>query len=544
MRAICSLLSIAVPLSLALSAAPAFAQPSAKLVQHSDAVAGEYIVVLAPSQDAADDERAGLDAKIDRLARAHGGDVHDRFSHALPGFVERLSEEAAAALADDPDVAFVEQNARIYADVTQTNATWGIDRIDQAALPLDTSYRLFADGAGATAYVLDSGVRTTHGEFAGRLLPGYTAIADGRGTNDCTGHGTHVAGTVAGKVLGVAKKTTIVPVRVLGCEGTGSLAGILSGIDWILANKRPRSVVNMSLGGPVSDAQDAAIRKLIAAGITVVASAGNNNVDACLQSPARVPEAITVAATGMTDARAPFSNWGKCVDVFAPGVEIRAASFNGDNLSLVMSGTSQAAPHVTGAVALYLSTHPDATPAQVTQALVAGATLGRVTDPQGSPNRLLATSVADSVAPMAAITSPAADAQVSPSFTVTATATDPNLVRVMLAIDGEVHATLTDPPFTFDVSDIAPGAHMIVVTATDAAAHSTTASSAITVVDEQDDVEGGDGSDPTEDPSTPDDDPGQLVQGGCSAGAGAASWLALVALVGLCRRRRSVGTAR
>lgn len=518
---------LAIPLFLAASVDRATAAPHGKLLHHADAVPAEYIVVLA-------DGPSDLDATIDRLALAHRGRVQARYSRGLRGFLATMTEDAAAALAADPDVAFVETNARVYADATlQANATWGIDRIDQKDLPLDTAYLSLADGTGATVYVFDTGIRATHTEFTGRIVTGYTSIEDGQGTNDCNQHGTHVAGTIAGSVLGVAKKASVVPVRVLGCDGSGSLAGILSGIDWVLANKRPNAVVNMSLGAPASDAEDAAIRKMITAGITVVVSAGNDNTDACTQSPARVTEAITVGATAMTDARAPFSNFGTCVDVFAPGVDIRAASFNGDALARVLSGTSQAAPHVAGAVALYQSTHPGATPAEIAQALIAGATLGKVTDPQGSPNRLLTTHFVDSVLPIAEITSPATGEQVGRSFRVMASATDANLTGVALAIDGVDHATMTEGPFTFELVDIAPGAHTLVLTATDAAAHTTTQTLALTVT--------GGGLDDDGDPATGDDDPGQTVVGGCSTGTGHGGWLVLSTFVGLLgvRRRRA-----
>ena len=547
MRAISSVLCVPFVLAAACAdfettvpeqeAAPAeepamvFAEPSG-FIDHANAVPDSYIVVLKPSRRAA--TRAELDATIDRLAG--GAAVHARYEHAVRGFAASMTAADARALAADPDVAYVEANQRMTADyITTSNATWGIDRIDQASLPLDTKFIALGDsGSTVTAYVFDTGIRATHIEFTGRLLPGFDAVADGQGTNDCNGHGTHVSGTVGGYVLGVAKKVSIVPVRTLGCESGGTLQGFLSGVDWVVANKRPRAVANMSLAfNPPNDTVDNAVRRLITNGVTVVVSAGNNNTDACTQSPARVPEAITVAATDKLDKRATFSNYGTCVDLFAPGVDIQSASYLVDNQLRVISGTSQATPHVTGVAALYLSSHPTATPAMIAAAITGGTTQNKVIDPMGSVNRLLSSKVSDTTVPTVAITAPASGATVDASFTVSATAADTNLARVVLKVDGvEVATAPAAPAGTYELAaaGVAPGAHMLEVIAIDLADLTTTSTLDIT-------VRGGNSPTPGDDPN--EEQPTETV-GGCNTGGGTPGVLALaMALFAIRRRRRA-----
>ncbi|MEU6948958.1 S8 family peptidase [Streptomyces sp. NPDC046316] len=318
-----------------------------------------------------------------------------QYRSVLKGFSASMSQARAAALASDPRVAYVEQNATVRMADTQPGATWGLDRIDQRDLPLSTTYRYDTTASNVTAYIIDTGIRTSHSEFGGRATVGTDTVGGGQNGQDCQGHGTHVAGTVGGAKYGVAKGAKLVAVRVLDCNGSGTTAGVIAGVDWVTANAVKPAVANMSLGGGANTSLDDAVKRSIASGVTYAVAAGNGNflglpARACNHSPARVPEAITVGATDSADKRASFSNYGTCVDLFAPGVSITSAWKDGDTATNTISGTSMAAPHTAGAAALYLSANPTATPAQVSTALVNNATDGKVGNPlSGSPNKLL-----------------------------------------------------------------------------------------------------------------------------------------------------------
>lgn len=273
--------------------------------------------------------------------------------------------------------------------VIQADAPWGLDRTDQRFLPLNTTYTYRLNGEGVHAYIVDSGIRATHVEFSGRMGNGFDAVDNDSNPDDCLGHGTHVAGTVGGTTYGVAKAVTIHGVRVLDCIGAGTLAGILAGVDWIAGNYQSPAVVNMSFGGPVNPTIDNAVQSLIDEGLTVIAAAGNSNIDACTRSPAHLPDAITVGSTDMQDVRSVFSNYGTCLDLFAPGSAILSAWHTSDTATNTIDGTSHAAPHVAGLVALYLSVNPNASPAEATTFILSNATPDLVADPQGSPNFLL-----------------------------------------------------------------------------------------------------------------------------------------------------------
>ncbi|GAA5199622.1 hypothetical protein GCM10023346_39870 [Arthrobacter gyeryongensis] len=314
----------------------------------------------------------------------------------MQGAVVTATPAQADELKRSGQVAAVEVDAPLKVSATEQGAPWGLDRIDQRTLPLSGTYTPVASGAGVVAYMIDSGVLASHTEFGGRVASGWTAIADGQGTNDCDGHGTHVAGIVAGQTYGVAKSATIVPVRVVDCTGSGYTSDLIAGLDWVAANHvaGTPAVANMSIGGPPSPMVDAAVQGLISKGITAVVAAGNATTDACNTSPARVLDALTVAASDSTDRQASFSNFGNCVDLYAPGVGITSAGIASNTATAVMSGTSMAAPHVTGAVAALLSLYPRLSPSAVGTLLLSEASSGVVSGSSpGTPNHLLFSTV-------------------------------------------------------------------------------------------------------------------------------------------------------
>ncbi|CAN5879769.1 hypothetical protein BH18ACT7_BH18ACT7_11310 [soil metagenome] len=376
-------------------AGPATAAPTGNILgaNSATAVANSYIVVL---KDTSGLRSEGVPAAARRLAEHNGGSIQFVYETALRGFATTMSESNARRLAADASVDYVQQNQTLTATATQPNPpSWGLDRIDQRNLPLNNSYTYPSTASAVHAYVIDTGVRFTHSTFGGRATSGIDTIDNDMDANDCHGHGTHVAGTIGGTEYGVAKGVQIVGVRVLNCAGSGTTAQVVGGIDWVTANAIKPAVANMSLGGGPDPALDNATTNSIASGITYAVAAGNGNIfgvgqPACNYSPARVPTAVTVGATDITDRRASFSNYGTCVDIFAPGVNITSAWNGSDNDTETISGTSMAAPHVAGAAALGLAFRPNFTPQQIRDGLVNRATNGVVINPgAGSPNKLL-----------------------------------------------------------------------------------------------------------------------------------------------------------
>jgi subtilisin family serine protease len=371
-----------------LSAPPRTQSKNDKLRKNANKIENSYIVVLDDTVVGEKGPRSIAPYIASELAGSHRGQLKHVYQNAINGFAVEMSAEDAERLSQDFRVKYVEEDGVVTLDATQSNPPWGLDRIDQRNRPLNATYTFNWTGAGVRVYVIDTGIRTAHTQFGGRASNVFDAF--GGNGQDCHGHGTHVAGTVGGSTFGVAKSSLPRGVRVLNCSGSGSNSGVIAGVDWVRLNHVAPAVANMSLGGGISSALDTAVNNLHNAGVTIAVAAGNSNANACNSSPARAANAITVGSTTTTDARSSFSNFGTCLDLFAPGSGILSAWFTSNTATATLSGTSMASPHVAGVAALFKQANPSASSTTIRNAIVNNATTNVVGNPgTGSPNRLL-----------------------------------------------------------------------------------------------------------------------------------------------------------
>ena len=437
----------AVVLSLAAALMPVkTAGQRNKLRKVENPIPGQYIVVLNEHIVGGSAVEPVIETEAAYLSSVYGGDVKHVYASALKGFATRMSAKQAEALSLDERVLYVEEDAEVSIASTQIGPGWHLDRVDQRSMPLNTTYNYTQTGAGVHAYVLDTGIRTTHAEFGGRASVAYDPIGDGQNGQDCNGHGTHVAGIVGGSTYGVAKSVSLHAVRVLGCSGSGSVSDMVAGVNWVTANRINPAVVNISfiVAGSVS-ALETAVTNSVNSGVTYAVAAGNSAGDACGYSPARTPAAITVAASANADDRALYSNYGSCVDIFAPGDQVISSWIGSDTAARELSGTSMSAPMVAGVAALYLQANPTASSATVEAAIKNSSTAGVMTNlGAGSPNKLLYSFVTGAPPPTPTPTpSPTATPTPNPTPTPSPTPVQHAQLRVRKRIQNSTSTTST-----------------------------------------------------------------------------------------------------
>ena len=415
---------------------------SEKLILRPNAIPNRYIVVLNEDKVGYDLAAPTVESNAQYLTSLYGGDVQGVYSTALKGYVTEMSARQAEALSGDSNVLYVEQDSEISISSTQLSPGWNLDRVDQRNLPWDGAYSYTSTGAGVHAYIIDTGIRPTHVEFQGRASAVYDNVGDGQNGIDCNGHGTHVAGIIGATTYGVAKGAFLHGVRVLQCNGTGQISNLIAGIDWVTANAIRPAVANISVAaGGSSPSLETSVTNSINSGVTYAIAAGNGNLDACNFTPARTPAALTVGASDETDLRALFSNYGPCVDLFAPGNRIDSTWASSDTAIANLSGSSMAAPMVAGVAALYLQAHPSASSSTVMSAVMSVVTTG-VLDTLGttSPNKLLYSFVNGAPSP-----TPTPTPTATPTPTPTATPTpSPSPSRVRVTVKKRVQGTMTE----------------------------------------------------------------------------------------------------
>ena len=422
-----------------------------KLNRSNQPIPNQYIVVLNDDFVGRSAEGAQVEAEAQFLSSVYGGAVRSVYSNALKGYSATMSPLEAEALSRNERVLFVEEDSVISVSATQVNAPWNLDRVDQRNLPFDTSYQYTQTGTGAHVYIVDTGIRISHQEFGGRANVVFDALSDGQNGLDCNGHGTHVAGTVGGATYGAAKNVFLHSVRVLPCGGSGQISDLIRGVDWITANRVNPAVANISITAPgTSPAMESAISSSISSGVVYTIAAGNNQWNACDYTPARTPNAITVAATAEADDRALYSNYGPCVDLFAPGNAVTSAGIASDSATRVLSGTSMSAPLVAAIAAIYRAANPSASPANVAAAINSATTTGVVTNIDGtSPNKLLYSWLSGGPTP-----TPTPTPTVTPSPTPTPTPTESGRITVRKRIRNSSGGTSSTTAFPYEATNI------------------------------------------------------------------------------------------